>query len=136
MAEEYLGRDIRLVSGDLVPHPAGDVDTVTGLDCLRQDLAIRLTTPVGSLRFDRTFGTRVHRYIRSPNTDMTRKALEQDLRLDSEADPRVEPGSATARVVEWDRNVIRVEISVRPLGTPSRLSLVIGYLGDGQVEVQ
>lgn len=135
MADDFLGTDIRLTTGDLVPHPAGDVETVTGLECLRQDLALRLTTPIGSLRWDPSFGTRLFRYIRVPNTELNRRALEQDARLDAEADPRVEPGSATAEVVQWDNSRLIVAITVQPVGSPNRLSLVLGYMPDGTVEV-
>ncbi|MFZ5826495.1 MAG: hypothetical protein ACOY94_19555 [Bacillota bacterium] len=136
MANEHLGRDIRLVAGDLAPYPAGDVETVQGLACLRQDLALRLTTPLGSWRFDAAFGTRVYRYLKGPNTELTRRAMAQDLRLDCEADTRVEPGSTTAEIVEWDRRRIVARITLQPRGSSNRLSLVIGYMDNGQVEVQ
>lgn len=132
---EHLGRDIRIAAGDLVANPAGDVQAASGLDCLKQDLALRLTTPVGSLWLDRTFGTRVYRYLNGSSTDLTRQALAQDLRLDAEADPRVEPGSASAEVLSWNAGVIRVRVTVRPVGEATPLSLVIGYSA-GQVEVQ
>lgn len=135
MAEAYLGRDMRITAGDLAPGSAGDVETVEGLACLRQDLAIRLTTPVGSWWLDSSYGTRVYRYLHGENTEMTRRALAQDLRLDAEADPRVEPGSAVAEVLQWDRSTLKVRVTVRAIGSPSPLSLVIGYSG-GSVEVQ
>lgn len=132
--EEHLGRDIRIADGDLMPLPAGDVETVVGPACLRQDLAIRLTTPAGSLWLDVGFGTRIYRYLHGPNTELTRRALTQDLRLDAEADPRVEVGSADAEILEWDRQRLVVRVTVTPVTGGSRLSLVLGY-EDGRVEV-
>lgn len=47
-----LGRDIRLRSG-----PDGlDLDTVAGVDCLAQDLAVALTTLLGSDVLNTSFG--------------------------------------------------------------------------------
>lgn len=132
---EYLGRDMRLLSGDLAANHAGDVETVEGLACLKQDLALRLTTPVGSLWLDPTFGTRVFHYMKGLNTELTRQGIAQDLRLDAEADPRVEPGSARAEILEWDRTTLRVRVTVRAVANPTPLSLVIGYADTG-VEVQ
>jgi phage baseplate assembly protein W len=131
----FLGRDMLLTNGDLTLHPAGDVATVEGLACLAQDLALRLTTPVGSCFLDPTYGTRVFRYLNGSNTPLHQQALLQDLRLDAEQDPRVEPGSAVADLLEMSSQRIRVRVTVQPSSTPAKVSLVLGYMADGQVEV-
>lgn len=127
MVQELLGTDLAVANGDLVVQPGGDVDLVDGTACLAQDLANRLRTPVGGLLAHTDYGSRILELAHETDSLVNRLDLEQELRAAAEADPRVVPGSARAKVLSWTRDGVRAQLSLLPVGETNRLNLVLGY---------
>lgn len=128
-----LGTDIRLQDGEIIATPTGDADTVSELRCLAQDLVNRFGTPRGGLWAHPNYGTRYHQFIHAEDTPLNRRHFAQELETEAEKDPRVVPGTAIAKVVAFERDYFKVEFSCRPISSPHRLNMVIGF-GMGGIE--
>lgn len=124
--EEVLGKDIALLH-DLDMGIAGEGKVAIGRDCLAQDLIHALTTSKGSLRWHLAYGVDIIRYLKMPNTGTNRLALEQEIRLTVEEDPRVELGSVRIELREWDLNVIHFKVVCTPITEKHPLNLVFDY---------
>lgn len=127
MAGEHLGTDILLLAGDVVTLPSGDVATVAGVDCLVQDLVIRLSTPLGDLWSHPDFGVTILRFLQAEDTPLNRLDLEMEIEQAVSEDPRVTPGTVKAEVRSWTRDAISVAVTCTPAGESNPLNLVLGY---------
>lgn len=132
---ETLGTDIRVENGDFATTPTGDLQLVTGLACVAQDLKHRLMSPADALFLHPGWGADLVRFVQAANDPLNRLDLEQAVREALEADSRVEAGSAAAEVVSWERDRISVAASLRIVGEPNPLSLVIDLSG-GEIEIE
>ncbi len=126
MAEDVLGKDIAFIY-DFDMGVAGEGCLAKGRDCLAQDLLHALSTPQGSLPWHPTYGVDIYAYIKMPGTATNRLALEQEIRLTVEADPRIELGSVRVEIQEWDLNKIRYKVICTPVTEENPLILVFGY---------
>lgn len=126
MSEPYLGTDIAF-NKDFLTVPTGDTNIVTGRKCLGQDLVHRYTTPRGDLWYETVFGFDIYKYLHLENTETNRLDLKQEAEAEAEKDPRVEPGSTTARVVSWEQGRIKLAVSCRPVTGGNSLNMVFNY---------
>lgn len=126
VADEHLGIDMAF-DGDLMPIPTGDAQIVEGKTCLLQDLRHRLMTPKGGLWYDPSYGIDIYQYMHLEDTPINQLSLQQELQDAVEADPRIEPGSVTVLIVEWDLEKIKVQVSCRPIDGGTPINLVLGY---------
>lgn len=126
--------DLRTVPGHGVPPdrtPARDLAHVDRVDNLRQALINRLLTRRGELADlgHPEYGSRLYELIGQPNSATQRnlaklfvlEALSQEPRLDSKqirVDVQLDPR---------DRNRVRIEICVRPVGEDSPISLQVPF---------
>lgn len=124
---EYLGTDIWLKDGDIVTLPTGDASIISGISCLIQDIAHRLTTPVGGHWAHPEYGSMLHQYLQGVLEDTDIMAIEQETARVVEEDPRVVAGTAKAEVISIDRHKIRLRISFQPVNEPSPVNMVLGY---------
>lgn len=89
-------------------------DTVLhDLDLLKQDLLNRLYTRKGERVMMPTYGSIIWDMLFEPLTQATRDAIEQDVRQNVSADPRLE--ATGVLVTEYDHGLrIQVELLYRP----------------------
>jgi phage baseplate assembly protein W len=114
-------------NGDFVALASGDAGTAGGLSCLAQDLKHALATPKGDLWYDPAYGVDIYKYLKTENTETARLALELEIILTIEADPRVVAGSAQATVAGWDLHRVKIKASCLPVGESNRLNMALGY---------
>lgn len=126
MGNPALGRDLAL-DEDFALLPGGDVDTREGLANFVQALRLRLATEKGELWSHPDYGVRMRRFVKAPATPINRMDMEAEVAEAIEADPRTVPGSASARVVEWDLKRIVLEVTCRAVGESNPVNLVIGF---------
>ncbi len=92
--EKLYGRDIRWSGTDFAETPAGDLDTVSGVECAEADLTARLAEH--GLPWDRAFGLGAYDYVDAPITSLPQlrgKALSQ-----MRADDRVASAEAVINI--------------------------------------
>ncbi|MCX6627059.1 MAG: hypothetical protein NTW28_05460 [Candidatus Solibacter sp.] len=140
----FLGRDLRLdyaqhggffEDADLVTGKTGqgrrDLLLVDGIDNLTQAIANRLKTRKGELSGlgHPNYGSRHHDLIGEPNVERTRNLVKLYVLEALREEARIEKVlSATVRA-EHDppRESVRIEISVRVLGSALPLNLVVPF---------
>lgn len=123
---DFLGTDIGWSGGDLVVDSTGDLALETGDECLVTDLVHRLSTWRGSYFRHPTDGMPWDAYHQAESDGTTHLAVAADLEREVERDERVEPGSARARVRRWTLDRVEFSVTVRAIGEPHALNLVIG----------
>lgn len=146
-----FGRDLRLVYGlsggffedaDLASgRPLSglrgrDLLLGDGIDNLTQAIANRLKTRKGELKSlgHPDYGSRHHELIGEPNVDRTRNLIKLYVLQALRDEPRIERVlSATVKAEHTPpRDVVRIELSVRVIGQPVPLNLVVPFsLGVG-----
>lgn len=131
---DIFGQDIALDAG-LTPRIAanGELLLTSGPETGVQDIVLRLSTPLGSLFYDREFGSRLHLWVREENTLGNRMALEAEVRRCLATDPRVRPMSPAGRVLSWDERSLTLEASWRFIDEDHRRNLVL-EVADGKIE--
>lgn len=125
-ATDLWGQDIALDGdGQAKVAASGEVILTDGLDTGAQDVRLRLFTRLGTLFYDRGFGSLAHDWIMEESTAESRAALCAEVLMRVEADLRVEPYSTSAAILVWDERTITVEARWRFIGADQPLNLVM-----------
>lgn len=114
--EENLKKDIAFKS-DLVLGPTGDLDTIQGLDNLKEALLRRLLTTPGSMIHRPTYGVGIKNYQNGISSLTTQRRLAMAIIEQFREDERVE--SVTGVSVEYNDNtpdLVQVKVSVKVVG--------------------
>lgn len=123
---DLWGQDIALdSSGQARVAANGELVLTDGVDTGVQDIRIRLSTYLGSLFYDTTFGSLLPDWFYEESTEASRAALCSELVMRTEEDPRVMPGSVSASILNWNEKSVRVRVSWRFMDEDSPLNLVL-----------
>ena len=108
-----------------------DLGVVDGVDALTQAFANRLKTRQGELTplGHPEYGSRHHELIGEPNVERTRHLIKLYVLRALAAEPRIERVlAATVRAEHQPpRESVRIELSVRVVGEPNPLNLVVPF---------
>lgn len=97
------GQDIALdANGQVKVAANGELVLTEGVDTGVQDIVLRIFTRLGGLFYDTEFGSLVHDWIAEDSTAASRAALEAEIIMRVELDPRVVVGSVRYRGREKD----------------------------------
>ena len=80
----------------------GELVLTESVDTGVQDIKLRLFTYLGSLFYDKRYGSRVFDFVYGDNTPENRAAFLAEVEMCVEADPRVVPHTVKASVLKWD----------------------------------
>jgi len=128
MNYDYLGKDILFDGeGDLVVSATGDLEMVSGLDCLEQDLRDRLETMPGDLYAHLGWGCRIRQLLGALSTPLNRALAVRYLRLSLLEEPRICKETVQVLVREFTSEQKTFEIRFLPKGGASQQSLVWGF---------
>ena len=123
---DLWGQDIALnESGQARVSANGELVLTDGGATGVQDIRIRLSTYLGSLFYDKTFGSLLPDWFYEDSTESSRAALCSELVMRTEEDPRVTPGSVSAAVLKWDDRQLMVRVSWRFINEDSPMNLVL-----------
>lgn len=111
-AFDLFGQDIEL-DADWQPSIRADGTLVlcSGTATANQDIALRLYTVLGTLFYDKEFGSLVMMFVRDESTALTRAALCAEVTRRINNDPAVTVGSATCTVRKWDATQVQLSAS-------------------------
>ena len=134
---EYLGKDILFdEEGDLMVSPSGDLETISGLNCLKQDLRDRLETMPGDLYAHPDWGCNIRTMLGALSSPLNRALAVRYLRLAVLDDPRIRKETVQVLVREFSSEQKVFEIRFVPKGGATQQSLVWGFgLPEFQVDV-
>ena len=125
MREDYLGTDVLFdEENDLAVSPTGDHVTISGRDCLLQDIRDRLGTLPGDLFSHPDWGCGIGRLLGAMDTPLNRALAIRYIRHALEADPRVEDNTITITPLIFTPEEKRFEIRFTPIGGAIPESLV------------
>lgn len=108
---EVLKKDIAH-KADYLVSPSGDLDSLTGLDNVKNALFHRLVTQPGSLVHRPTYGVGIKSFQNAPNTIETQRRIALRIKEQFEQDPRVEEVLGV-RVESGDLTPENIKIIVR-----------------------
>jgi hypothetical protein len=108
--EEFLGTDIAF-KGDFLRTATGDLDTISGLESVKNALFHRLITTPGTLIHRPDFGVGIKDFQNAPATLDSQRQLALRIKEQFELDPRVE-------------EVIGVRMNVADL-TPDKITVTV-----------
>ena len=101
---DFWGQDIALdADGQAKVAASGELILTDGVETGLQDIRLRLFTRLGMLFYDEDFGSLVHDWIFEESTEANRAAFCSEVVMRVEADPRVELGSVSCSVLQWDK---------------------------------
>jgi phage baseplate assembly protein W len=129
--------DADLVSGrrDDRPGAPRDLLATASLDNLTQAIANRLKTRRGELASlgHPDYGSRHHELIGQPNVVRVRNLIKLYVLQALRAEPRIEKVLGSRVVAEHDppRETVRIELTVRVIGRPAPLDLVVPFSLEG-----
>ena len=128
MNREYLGKDILFdEEGDLVVSSSGDLETVSDLDCLKQDLRNRLETMPGDLYSHPDWGCSIRTMLGALSSNLNRALAVRYLRLAVLDDPRIRKETVQVIVREFNSEQKSFEIRFVPKSSSTQQSLVWGF---------
>ena len=123
---ELWGQDIALdANGQAKVAANGELILTDGVDTGVQDIVLRVFTRLGSLFYDTSFGSLIHDWIQEESTAANRAALESEIIMRVELDPRVVVGSVRCAVTRWDETTLTMEVSWRFMTEDTPLNLVL-----------
>lgn len=104
--------------GDLAAAPNGDLQTITGLDNLKQALYNRLVTVKGTLAHRPTYGIGIQSYQGSVGSIDKQRRIALEIKKQFKEDPRVEEVESIAIKMEKDGLFI-IQYKVKGVGIGS-----------------
>lgn len=142
-----LGRDLSMTSDEdyykhrgshdeifgLSASGKGDVQTVEGVENLKQALLARLLTPMGSLLLHPGYGSTIHDMIGRKNTVDNMRILEDEIVKTLKKDSRVENVTAESSYIEED--TYHGEFTVQLFSLQEYFSFVIEGDSRGQIVI-
>jgi len=128
MNSDYLGKDIFFDDGgDLSVSPSGDLQMVSGLECLKQDLRDRLETMPGDLYAHPNWGCSIRLLLGALSTPLNRALAVRYLRLAVLDEPRIRKETVQILVRQFTTEQKEFEIRFVPRGGATQQSLVWGF---------
>jgi len=128
MNSDYLGKDIFFDDGgDLSVSPSGDLQMVSGLECLKQDLRDRLETMPGDLYAHPDWGCSIRLLLGALSTPLNRALAVRYLRLAVLDEPRIRKETVQVLVRQFTTEQKEFEIRFVPRGGATQQSLVWGF---------
>ncbi len=105
----------------------GDLETISGLDVLKQDLCDRLETIPGDLYAHPDWGCSIRTMLGALSSNLNRALAVRYLRLAVLDDPRIRKETVQVIVREFNSEQKSFEIRFVPKGSVTQQSLVWGF---------
>ena len=124
--KDILGTDIKLEDWDIVIKD-GDIELVSGVDCLRQDLAHAFLTPLFYWGMSPAFGSRLMEFVGGAADPFFTQGLRRAVNEVFAREPRVQKDGRRINIYKRPGSV-RIECEYRPVDreTPESLQFVTG----------
>jgi phage baseplate assembly protein W len=113
---EFYGKDIAF-KGDLVLTASGDLDTIDGLENVKDALLRRLVTTPGSLIHRPTYGVGLKDFLNGINSRTMRERLANRIQEQFEQDPRVEKVlGLSVTSDDFSPELVKINVRVKLVG--------------------
>jgi len=126
LQDKIFGQDIKLnETGQAMVAANGELLLTDGPGTGSQDIKLRLFTPLGTLFYDKEFGSLVHEWIKDENSLFARMGFCSEVVRRIRMDPRVLPGSESCSILYWDEKGIKSTASWRFINESHIYNLII-----------
>jgi len=123
-----FGQDIALdEAGQARVAANGEMVLTSGPETGVQDVVLRLDIYFGSLFYDKDFGSLLRDWVYDDNDELARIGFAAEVKRRLNEDPRIQPGTVTCSVTNWDELGIQAEASFRFIDTDHDQNLVLAY---------
>ncbi len=103
----------------------GELVLTDGVSTGVQDIKLRLFTYLGTLFYDRSYGSKIYDYAYGDNMQENRSAFLADVLMCVEADPRVVPHSVKTSILKYDESLFIASLQWRFIDVDQPLNLVM-----------
>lgn len=132
--DELIGTDIMLdENGNFVPAPDGDLQMVSGLNCLIQDVKNELITYPGDLFYDETYGVGLLDFVHREGLELDRLELTQRITDRLSGNKLIDSGSVRCDILGWDMHSIELAVYFKSAGSEVKLGVTAGERVDVKV---
>jgi phage baseplate assembly protein W len=121
--KEILGRDIKLSEWDIVITD-GDLELVSGVDCLKQDLVYAFLTPLFYWGMEPDYGSRLAEFVEGGADDLYLSNLKRAVYEVFDKEPRVKRKSAKVELYRV-ADGIEIENEFLPIDEATSESMLI-----------
>ncbi len=123
---ELWGQDIALDKNNNPKIAAnGELVLTRWVETPLQDIKLRLFTRLGTLFYDKEYGSLIHDFIFEENTAQNRAALLSEIIMRIEKDSRVETGKVSAKILKWDEKGVQILINFTLIGEDNETNLLL-----------
>lgn len=126
---DILGTDIKITNWD-ISIKDGDIELVTGVDCLKQDLSHAFQTPQFFWGLSIEFGSRLTEFVGATDEPFFVQGLRRAINDVFEKEPRVQADSWKVEIYKRHDGV-RIELEFLPIdrATPETMQFIIDNRG-------
>jgi hypothetical protein len=126
LQDEIFGQDVKVdESGQAMVAANGELLLTSGPETGSQDIKLRLSTPLGTLFYDKGFGSKLHEWKNDENSLSRRMGFCAEVTRRIRLDPRVVSGSESCSILSWDEKGIQATASWMFINEPHIYNLVI-----------
>lgn len=137
MREKIYGQDILLDENMQASLAAtGEAIVSDGIQTALQDIKLRLFTPLGSLFYDKEFGSRIIEFVKDENTMSNRLSLIAEIKSCINMEPRVAPGKIQCKIASWDYAGVVCEASFELIDETHPFNLIIEINSDMEIVIK
>lgn len=137
MKEEIYGQDILLGENmQAVTAATGEVVVSDGIQTALQDIKLRIFAPLGSLFYDKGFGSRLIEFVKDENSLANRLAVITEVKGCVNMEPRVAPGKTQCKIISWDHAGIVCEASFELIDETHPFNLIIEINSDMEIVIK
>ncbi len=114
---ETYGTDIKHAN-DLVRNSSGDLETISGLENMKQAIFRRIMTSKGSIIHRPNYGVGLKSFQNATFTLATKRKIALEIQEQLEEDPRIEAVSSVSVDAESnsDPDMVQIQLSVKLVG--------------------
>jgi phage baseplate assembly protein W len=124
---DMLGTDIKLTEDFDLSIVAGDIELVSGVDCLKQDLSHALQTPLLAWGLDMNFGAGLTEFVNAGGDPFFAGDLRAAVKNAFETDPRIIKDSVNIEIYHrFEKSEIEIEFLPINQATMESMNYIIG----------
>jgi hypothetical protein len=124
--EELIGTDILLdEKGNFVVAPDGDIASVSGYECLIQEIKNEMNTEPGDLFYDVDYGYGLLEFIQRQNNELNRLEFSQRIKDKLSRHNLVNADSVKVNIEGWNLKTITTKVSFKALNKEIELALTV-----------
>jgi hypothetical protein len=128
---DIFGQDIKVDERmQVVTSANGEAVLTVGPETGVQDIRLRLYQYLGTLFYDKEYGSRVLDWVQDESTQESRASLVNEVIRRVRKDPRVKHGSVSGRMAAWDESTVQVDVSWEFIDDDHAYNLVVAVDSD------